>query len=103
MATKKKREPETEPEPLTGTVVEAGAVLGISREQCADLAESWERAADDMNADAGVALARSGGFGDLALVMVTGTVAQVRADALRDCARELRALIDDVPPGERIF
>jgi hypothetical protein len=94
-----------EPPVLDGEVIAAGStvLLGVSREQLADLAAAWEQAAGGMGTDAGLALANAGGLGDLALVMLTGTVANVRADALRDCAADLRALLDDVPPDGRVF
>lgn len=94
MASKKR-----DPSPVvSGEVIEAGAVLGVSREHCEELAASWEEQADELNASASTALVRSEGFGDLAMVMLTGTVAQVRADALRDCAGELRAMLETVAP-----
>ena len=92
MAAKKR-----DPSPVvTGEVIEAGTVIGVSREQLEELATTWEQQAAELNQDASTALERSTGFGDVAMVMLTGTVAQVRGDALRDCAGELRALLDDV-------
>jgi len=90
----KKKKPDHAPTLTPDVILSAGETqtLEVSRDALEALAVSWEQQADAMTRDAGTALARAGGLGDAALVLVTGTVAQVRADALRDCAAELRAL-----------
>lgn len=80
---------------LEGTIVEAPtvAVVAFTTAHALDLARSWERQADALEGRAVLAWDGAKHFEDFALAMVGGTAAQLRADALRDCARELRALV----------
>ncbi len=80
---------------LEGTIVDAPAVavVAFTPAQALDLARSWEREADGLDGRAAAAWTGAEHLDDFALALVGGTAAQLRADALRDCARELRALV----------
>lgn len=80
---------------LTGTVVDAtpAQLVGLTPARLLDLAAAWESEAGRLEGTAGAAWDDVGGFEDVALALVGGTAAQLRADALRDCARQLRALV----------
>lgn len=84
---------------LTGEVLdEMPTTIELSREQLEELARAWEGSAQQIEDAAATALERSQGFGDLALVLVSGSAAQVRSDCLRDCAQDLRDLIESATP-----
>lgn len=80
---------------LTGTVVDAPSVqlVAFTPAQALDLARAWEREAEALEGRAVLAWDGAEHLEDFALAMVGGTAAQLRADTLRDCARELRALV----------
>lgn len=74
-------------------VIEAGTVevLGLNRDRALELAASWEREADELDAlePEGTGNPLLDILGGIALGAADGS----RSQALRDCARQLRSMV----------
>lgn len=81
--------------PLKGEVVQP--VSAQTLQALEDLAQLWEQGAESLERQGLAAALNGGSLGDFALGLVSGAASQVRADTLRDAARQLREVLAE--PG----
>lgn len=95
MATKRKTTTEViEPD----LVIDVGgtAVVSLSRDRVLELARSWEREADRLDAIDGTGRGTGSMLTDLLVGIAAGVADGANAQTLRECARQLRSLAGEL-------